>query len=277
MCVRVLSVLTLVAAIGISTGCQQTPGVPNGLSPAAPYSAANQLQPVSGVGPFGGSTRVPPPPTGGFNVPNNYMGGAPIGQTSATGNPSNGFANTPASGWVQSGSVAANGTSNANNINRTPNQGFSPSPMATASIGSPLQGNPMRPQSGGMNVIDMTNSPPPPGYAPNGGFMPNAIGSGVAPASYVQGFGSGINAPIAQAYPNAGTVFRANPNADWFASPQNANQNQPLQRIPLAAAPVNSAVNGENPNDPAINRLENKRPSTEPVRNEELSWRRPSL
>ena len=286
MCSRALASFALLSVASFLMGCQQTTGTNSSLTPIAPYSATNQLSPIqpsSGVGPMGGSTRVPPPPTGGFSVPNNYMGGvAPNGQASQYQPSANGFASTPAqpTGWVQSGTL--NPQTNSTTFNTgTFNNANAVAANAPASVGNPIQGNVMRPQSGGMRVIDLTNAPPPPGYRSQGGFVsqgnfgPNLMNnSGVAPAGYVPSFGSTGNAPIA-AFPQGGTVFRPDTsNGTLPNSPVIGQRFESTASTPSALTSEPSAAIQRVPLKPTSDGV--SRPSTDPV-NDELSWRRPTI
>ncbi len=196
---RVAKVLVVAILAPIALGCQQT--TMSGQSPLTPTKSTGALAPVrptSSVSPFGGSRRVPPPPTGGFSVPNNYMGGtAPAnhmgsntgGMNQAAQGPSlgSGFVNNPlmvqpasartnntsSSGWVQSGSSNP-AAATANNPPFQSNVPSTNSRQANPQQPNPQQPNPrqatsMRSESGGMKVIDLTQAPPPPGYrGPNG-------------------------------------------------------------------------------------------------------------
>jgi hypothetical protein len=89
------------------------------------------------------------------------MGGvAPAGQTNLGVNPAGGFAPQPPGGVIGSGVQAAGWTETNSNI---------PSAAPNA-IGAPTVGiNPTpasNPRSGGMQIIDLTGAPAPPGYRP---------------------------------------------------------------------------------------------------------------
>lgn len=195
-----IATISLSATIAFAaSGCRQT-------APTAATGALTPLAPTTGSAapsfqPFGGQTRVTPPPTGSYSVPNNYLGGSPpIGQL--RGNAAVGGIAT--NGNFPGASVAAGGAT-LNPVN-TPAGGFgSPSPIGAQPVGSgvrqtgwtetganvpsteraPAGGNlsplpsgmaparfapapqvtPARdPRAGGMQVIDLTSAPAPPGY-----------------------------------------------------------------------------------------------------------------
>jgi hypothetical protein len=173
------------------TGCRQTTGVNTAgpLTPIAPLSPAasnGMLAPLGAgqaptLGPFGGPTRVTPPSTGAYVAPNDYMGGSvglqgnPLGagglvQSNPAGGGWNGLGNqTPiGSGVQQTGSWSA-----GSGLGQAANQSLSP--LAPA----PQSGV----RSGGMQVIDLTGAPPPPGYQPSLRAIPTPNQQpGLAPA-----------------------------------------------------------------------------------------------
>ena len=167
-----IATITLVAA-----GCRQTsPTTANGalvpLSPSA-GSAAPTFQP------FGGQTRVTPPPPGSFSVPNNYLGGgtpvghmgspsAAVGGIAAVQNPGSYGPNSTGPGVIGSGVQQTGWTETGATVAQpiNPNSGaYAPGPIAAGPI-APVRD----PRSGGMQVIDLTGAPAPPGYRPN--FVP---------------------------------------------------------------------------------------------------------
>lgn len=179
-------------------GCRQTTGPTGALMPAGNFAAPNgALTPVApgqtpAIGPFGGNTRVTPPSTGAINTPNNYMGGvAPtsFGAGLQNASPNQSFAAQP------NGLTGSQGTfdsfSNLSNVRSEPIAGstvngfgqpigsgiqttsfqqptneFSPGQSFQTGTSQPGQRNPSDPRSGGMQVIDMTGAPNPPGYRP---------------------------------------------------------------------------------------------------------------
>ncbi|TWT93337.1 hypothetical protein [Stieleria varia] len=179
----------------LATGCRQTTGVTPGspltpVSPMVPSGMLSPIQPTSAIGPMGGATRVPPPSTGSYTVPNNYMGGqASLAPSSnyapqyQTNDGWRGDAVSPASasdfGTVGSGVQPAGGAAFSNGMGNSsqPNM-YSPDAYGNNN-GSMVpnnisdQNNSLgRPRTGGMQVIDLTNAPPPPGYRSSYGNDP---------------------------------------------------------------------------------------------------------
>lgn len=170
-----IATITLVAA-----GCRQT-------TPMSASGALVPLSPSTGSAaptfqPFGGQTRVTPPPAGSFSAPNNYLGGAaPLGQMgnpqaavggiAAVQNPTYGPTSTgpgaigsgvQQTGWTETGATVAPPINpNAGAYGPAPG-GMAPGPIVPS----------RDPRSGGMQVIDLTGAPSPPGYRPN--FVPQA-------------------------------------------------------------------------------------------------------
>ncbi len=177
------SIATFLLTTVCLTGCQQTAGVNTAgpltpIGPSAPNGANGQ---ASALNPFGAPTRVPPPNLGSYTAPNNYMGG---GNTSNQGSvPASGGVsqtNPNANSWngqaigsgVQQATAVSNGTwnqagGNQSGVNQAGgNQtanGFAPNPNMAPSAAPPSNGL----RSGGMQVIDLTGGPPPPGYHPS--------------------------------------------------------------------------------------------------------------
>ena len=145
----------------VASGCRQT-------TPTAASGALMPLSPNSGSAaptfqPFVGQTRVTPPPTGSYSVPNNYLGGVP---TSQMGNPAaavGGYAaaqNQPLYGSPATGSqVIGSGVQQTGWTETGANvaQPTAPNSGTFAPGGYPSAAAPARdPRSGGMQVIDMT-------------------------------------------------------------------------------------------------------------------------
>ncbi|MGB7348008.1 MAG: hypothetical protein WBD20_27535 [Pirellulaceae bacterium] len=305
-----------------------------GQSGLTPVSSAGTLSPIrttSGVDVFGGSLRVPPPPTGGFSVPNNYMGGTSPANQLGANNPAmgpaigSGFVNnqqmTPSSvaptGWVQTGSTASDlapsgsfGHSFAQQMPAAQN-GFE----QTNQFNQPLQANALRPQSGGMQVHDLTQAPPPPGYS--GPLMQQATGqyghqyanqfnnqysnqfNRVAPAAFngqqqlpAQG---NFNSPVVTAFPQ-GSAFRQSPDPGFQANPVQATAAlspvSTIASVPQANHLMPSQIQTrefdmkDSPLDPSwngVSKFDDKPPSTEPVGSgfqdtaDDLPWRRPDM
>ena len=156
-------VLILLPALVVpSIGCRQTTGpmvggpVASGtLSPVVPGQ-----NPV--LGPFGGNTRVTPPATGSYQPTSGYTGasnGSVPGANLAL-TPSSVNAAAPANATAAIGSgVQVAGWTETNTV--LPN---APASEPLANYGT----NPSapNPRSGGMQVIDLTAAPAPPGYQP---------------------------------------------------------------------------------------------------------------
>ena len=323
----VAGVLTLLSLTPLMIGCQQTSLT--GQSSLTPVSSAGTLSPVrttSGVGPLGGPVRVPPPPTGGFAVPNNYMGGgtasAQIGSSV-----SNGYATTASAGFASNQPIGSQLAASANrqsaNVQGSTG-GVQPSGwvQSGSSIGGqpsfsaplpnqPLQANIQRPQSGGMRVIDLTGSAPPPGYRPtqfgpntnqfaggtvtyNGPLAPSVsaqnqyqpqVNSQVGFQSRGQAFGSSVVTAVPQ------NSFRpaTQPAASIAAAPSVSTTSNSLPRInPILSSPVQTRefpmqASPLAPSWKGVSNFDNKPPSTEPVGNDfgqtddDLPWRRPDL
>ncbi len=192
-----LATLLLAAVSLISSGCRQTTGPANNgpLTPLGTLSPVGQGQaPV--LGSFGGQTRVTPPGTGSYVAPNNYMGGAPLGQTNAGVNPAGGFASQPSSGVIGSG-VQVAGWTETNSVIQSPNTFGTPSFGSNPSAGSD-------PRSGGMQIIDLTARTAPPGYRPLAApSFPNGYPAAVQPnqnfqQGFQQGWQQGQQQPIPQ-------------------------------------------------------------------------------
>ncbi|MEM1068398.1 MAG: hypothetical protein AAGI63_05855 [Planctomycetota bacterium] len=163
------------------TGCRQTTGLNSGgpLTPIGPVSATSStgaLTPLGSgqspsLGPFGGPVRVTPPTTGSYVAPNNYMGGGQVSypqqfgsgvvQSNPTGNGWNGGWNPPTvgSGVQQTGGYGNGFNQPSNGVGS--NSSFAPN---TSGIAPPPTANGIR--SGGMQAIDLTGAPQPPGYQP---------------------------------------------------------------------------------------------------------------
>lgn len=162
-----LATLLLTIATLCAVGCQQTagPASTGPLTPIGPLAPVGAGQ-APALTPFGGTTKVTPPATGSYAAPNNYMGGVvPGGQASVSGGSSQGFAapgnnvigsGVQVAGWNETNTVVAGGGPTA--------IGQSPSPTST--FGPAADGG-SNPRSGGMQVIDLTGAPPPPGYRPS--------------------------------------------------------------------------------------------------------------
>ena len=285
-----LATLLLTAVPLILSGCRQTTGAANTgpLTPIGPLSPIGQGQaPI--LGPFGGATRVTPPGTGSYLAPNNYMGGvAPIGQANLGVSPAGGFASQPSGGVIGSGVQAAGWTetnssfpsADLNEIG-TPTFGINPSPASD-------------PRSGGMQIIDLTGAPAPPGYRPayQGAAVqsfPNQIPAGLQSNPNLQpGIQQGWQQQ-GQQQPVPQQTFQ-NPNG-W----QNPNGLQPITtpnpgEIANRLTPISSGFPPASDYPANLSRVESvprtatlpaQGPSTEPVSSgtqnetQNLPWRRP--
>ena len=146
----------LMLLVASHCGCHQTTGT-SPLTPIGPLGTVAPLAPVSGgtaatsLSPLGQPTRVPPPPTGSYSTPNNYMGGAPtVSQVIPPGVPYDSFSQ-----------VAPN--QNAIGLGVAPTS-YVESNRSNGRLATATAQNPLTPPLDGMRVIDMTQSPPPPGY-----------------------------------------------------------------------------------------------------------------
>ena len=279
----------LVLSIAVLTiGCQQAPNASSPLTPVGTFAPAPSLAPVSGtstgIGPLGGRTRIPPPATGSYSVPNNYMGGAaPIGQANLNQRPVDSFANSqevrPA-GFADSGFADANGSS-----------GLAPTSFGAGidnqPAGNGLPSSPMQSPLGGMQVHDLTRAPPPPGYRgsppafiPNQQFPANGNG-GYAPSGYPN------HQPTQQLNSAPPVRFPSHIPGAEMASQFGSNHSS----ISIAQRPGGSGMTRETPIQPSrlepsfsapASQFQTQTPSTEPVSNaldgqsNDLPWRRPT-
>jgi len=132
--------------------------------------------------PFGGSTRVSPPPPNASAIQNPYIGGPP-GQTNNAHSAGGGFVSAAPGAAVPppSGAVVGSGVQPAGFVGNTGNPamqaGFTnqhAAPIASPVAGTgavrgnntPAKVNQFR--AGGMQVNDLTRAPLPPGYRPTG-------------------------------------------------------------------------------------------------------------
>ena len=183
---RRLSLATLIFAVAsISfSGCRQTAGPATGGSMSS-GSMSPAMQSPS-FNPFGGSTRVSPPPPNASALQNPYIGGPP-GQSNAVQRSAGGFVSAapPAVGPPASGQVVGSGIQPTgfvgSGLGPTRQAGFvsgnsawgSPSGIAAPSnygTNAPATINPFR--AGGMQVNDLTRAPAPPGYRGPAGYQP---------------------------------------------------------------------------------------------------------
>src|SRR6056297_1760078 len=149
---RAINLLAAVMIVG--AGCRQTtgPATPGALGPMGPLAPVAPGQ-APALGPFGGPTRVTPPPTGSVNQ-SSYQAPVP-----AAGGPYFGSSLSPArsgQGAIGSGVQAASFTETNSNF-------AEPAADNLAASRPPAVRDPRR---GGMQVIDLTGAPDPPGYRP---------------------------------------------------------------------------------------------------------------
>ncbi|OYP34754.1 hypothetical protein [Rhodopirellula sp. MGV] len=266
--------ITCSAALLLVCGCRNTTNAPIGtfgqtstLAPVQGGVPLSPIQPTSGVSAFGSPTRVPPPSTGSYNVPGNYgpsTGYAPNNSTSSL--PSGAAYGQAALTRGVTDLTTAGGTGNYDNSIRQTGW-ISDSPLPQQAPSNPAPSTTPSPDSiraGGMQVIDLTGSPYPPGYVPPqqrpgynyGASYPTSLPQ-QPPYPNVfnqhdvvtQGYSNDLsaNAPLGQP---TNSTFVANTNA--FAG-QNAMNNSAQRQASL--------------------------PSTEPITDDSesnLSWRRPT-
>ena len=290
-------VLLSAATLLFMAGCRNTTSTPvsalggssmlSPLSPVQGTATLSPIQPTSGIGTFGAPTRVPPPPTGSYRSPGNY--GAPSTYGAPTGN-------YAPSGSVPSGSSPSGATLGSNGLTRgltdlsapaayAGGAGFDSGVRQTGWIGDASQGNTgfgngvdprlspahqttpaadpaASPRAGGMQVIDLTHAPYPPGYVP----PQNRPGAGAFPAS----------APYPQAAPQTPSNQFQN-SQPAFGQPVNSTFARTANGFSDATSfGGNSNVQtAGRPNSVAL-------PSTEPFPanandgDNDLQWRRPS-
>ncbi|MCO8121190.1 hypothetical protein NHH03_05530 [Stieleria sp. TO1_6] len=293
--------LLITGVVLVVSGCRNTTntalnpmGGSSSLTPLSPNQGGamlSPLQPTSGIGTFGAPTRVAPPPTGAYSAPGGAYAAPPssFGTTSSwtqpppnnTYNSSPGFAESAGNfdsgvrqtGWVgdaPAGQVPPSAYNNGSYNNGAYNNGFdagAPAPPAA----NPTPG----PRSGGMQVIDLTQAPNPPGYTPPRNqsapsYSPTGYPAAGYPAAGYTGNGYPPPAPPAAAPPTAGqsvplgqptnSTFVQSGETGFEASPSSA-----YGTVQTASRPETSVL-----------------PSTEPYPGtatppaDELQWRRPS-
>ena len=177
---RLTSLTTLLTIFPLLIGGCHHSAAPTGAPPLSPVGAGQ----APTLSPFGGPTKVSPPPTGSYATPNVYMGTpagtVPPGQISpmAPGtyppqsNNAIGSGLQPG-GWNSSDSSVAPASAN---MSTAPNAGVAPA----SSFGTTTA--PAGPRTGGMPVTDLTGAPAPPGYRPSSpAINGNAPPPGMAP------------------------------------------------------------------------------------------------
>ena len=276
--------VTLLVPLMLS-GCHQTTATTS--APALSPVGAGQAPTLS---PFGGPTKVSPPPTGSYSAPNTYMGappqaGPPMGTTTFPPQSNNNIGS-----GVQPGGWAATETMTTAGVPPgTPASGSSIATVSTFGV------DPNDPRSGGMPVIDLTGAPAPPGYrpagasnnisvpppqSPPGGWGPTypATPTTTQPPPTIPSASYPSATPPAfptQNYPNSQNVSAPYPNgpsaevASRLTPIPPSNSAVPIQPQPVQSVGVHS--NGAIPG-----------PSTEPVApstdpNQNLMWRTPGM
>ncbi len=295
-----LATLFLTAFTLIACGCRQTTPANTGpMTPFGPMAPSSSLSPVGAnqapaLNPFGGTTRVTPPATGSFGAPNNYMGGvAPAGQSNANMGAAQGFAGQGFAGQgfggpglagqgfagpglggqgneVIGSGVQPAGWTETNSIIAPAPSAFGASGPQTTFGATPAV--PANPRSGGMQIIDLTGAPAPPGYRPAAPIWNNpAPGQPAAPSWQPSG-----TAP----YNNAANPAPMGVQSISVPDPGSvASRLTPLQStngmVPISQSPVEAVV-------PRTATAPVQGPSTEPVNSanpagsaQDLPWRRP--
>ncbi len=166
-----------------SSGCRQTngslgsslfgAGAPATTNPLAPSGTLTPVAPgqtpvfgsFQGVGPMGGSTRVTPPPTGAFSIPNNYLGSQaePMNAIPAFQSSSNLTAPAQRPSTLQALAT--------DDFSRPIGSGLQPVGWTETAASIPttnrrnVSSDRRDPRAGGMQVIDLTGAPKPPGYS----------------------------------------------------------------------------------------------------------------
>ena len=155
----------------------------------------------------------------------------------------------------------------------------SPAPSAFGST-APTSAPPTNPQLGGMQVIDLTGAPPPPGYQPTQpNYQPSAPAGFQAPAPTV--------APAGQSGFQPSSGFQSTPPTSSFQqAPTTGYPTQPgFQTVPEAeiAARMSPIPSTNNSVVPSTSSVPATGPSTDPVSSDtfqngsssSLPWRRP--
>jgi hypothetical protein len=203
-------------------------------------------------------------------APNNYMGGvAPSVQANVGVNPVGGFASHPSTGVIGSG-VQVAGWTETNSVVGTPTFGTNPS------AGS-------QPRRGGMQVIDMTGAPVPPGYPPAiapsfpNQFPPAVQSQPNLPQGFQQGWQQSQQQPVLQQsfQSPAGLQPVITPNPGEIANNLRpiSGDFPPASQFQASSSRIESV--------PRTAKLPTQGPSTEPVNSSNLNdtqslpWRRP--
>ncbi len=232
----ITSLITVITLL--LSGCHQTSattGAPS-LSPVGAGQAPT-------LNPFGGQTKVSPPPTGSYSSPNSYMG-TPVPAGAVAPGQISPMPNGPYP--VQSNNAVGSGvqpggwtSSNPSVATVAPNNsGFASSGVAPVSTFGVESAN--DPRAGGMQVIDLTGAPPPPGYRPENSSMNISVPPPQTPPG---GWGGQPN-PSVQA-PSYPTPSYPTPTYPTATSPA------PTSPAPTYPAPTYQAPNSPPPTYPA--------------------------
>lgn len=291
----------------VPAGCRNTTNSPIGpissatpLSPLSPVQGTaplSPIQPTAGVSALGAPTRVPPPSTGSYSTPKStYAAPSTYGPTSSWTQPSpsalsaNGLApggaTLGASGMTQgvtelnslrsptgvpgnpavrqTGWMGDNSVARQSNV-QTAQQAYADNPPANNPANEP--GALMR--AGGMQPIDLTQAPYPPGYVPpqqrpGATTLPQSIpypqAARQASQSFTQSTPSGQSAPLGQ--PTNWTTDRSATASMQFGSGfRGAADLQTAGRISDGNLPSTEPYQGG---------------GNGPESNDSLQWRRPS-
>ena len=152
---------TVLILLPLAGGCHQAPAT-TGTAPLSPVGAgqAPTLNPFAS-----GPTKVTPPPTGSYSAPNTYMGSPVPAGTVSPGQVSpmpGGPYPTQSNNAIGTGAQGGGWTSGGQVVTQTSPPVSGVAPVSTFGTTT------TDPRSGGMQVIDMTSAPAPPGYRPAG-------------------------------------------------------------------------------------------------------------
>ncbi len=294
---KINSMLPLIAVMIVgSSGCRQTTGPMS----AGSLSTASPLSPVApgqapSLGLFGAPTRVAPPPTGSFVQPNAYLN--PITQPQAQHGgpaPAASFGQSPGTSFGQTASVAPSFQPIGGQTTDSLIIGSGVQTASWTETNSNIPNAVADPRSGGMQVIDLTGAPSPPGYrspvVPNYGYQAGGYPGGsnfqppYAPAfNPEQGSASNWQAPVPQNYQPqfaAPQPYLPQTNApqpqDYSAPPMNAFVPDPGRIASAGLTPLPTPTQSASmPMRTQSNFQNSNAPSTAPAAPSNLPWRRP--
>ncbi|TWU57613.1 hypothetical protein [Rubripirellula reticaptiva] len=260
--------LFTIGAVGL-TGCRQTTGpvTAGSFGPVGPLSPVAPGQTPT-LGPFGGNTRVTPPPTGSFTPQPNANIFAPTTQPQASFSdsaPNNAFGQAPIGSGVQTASWTETNATVPN-----PNQASATSPRT------------IDPRSGGMGVIDLTGAPNPPGYQPYTQFPPATVYPGYQQSSANQ-FQSitpaSPNYSPQNSYAPQNYGAQAQPTLRPLTPPPSANPIDPGQIAASQTAETQWSTSQSSAQVNYPSGVATTLPSTAPIQtaqqSSDLQWRRP--